>query len=162
MQDRTHRGFNGTPYSLDGHTHTNLNSDGFSPLINPISVRAATTQSVNGGVTTKIKFGTIDYDPNLVWDSLNNRYVAESDGIYSALAVMRLTTSKSCKLMLYKNGSFYRSLQDNYTVGSNSPFYQGESGIQLALNDFIEIWTLTNASCTIASTDTYFCARRVY
>ena len=162
MQDRTHRGFNGTPYSLEGHIHTNLGASGFSELVNPAGARSASTQGVSGNVSTKVRFGTIDYNPNNNWDAINNRYVAATSGIYSVLAALRFTNSIRCELMLYKNGSFYRTLQDYKTVGVNAPFSRGETDIPLNTNDYLEIWIITNTGCTIAADDAYVCIKRFY
>lgn len=130
----------------------------------PVKVRTAAAQSVSANVLTKVVFGTVDYAPTpAAWVAASNRYVAQGSGIYTVKASVRITgSSRAQKLMLYKNGVLVQALWDFATTGVNVPFTSGSTDIQLAANDYLEIWFFATGNTTIASSpDCQFCARRV-
>ena len=153
---------NGSVTSSSTVSGSNINTSGFSTNVAPCRVHAATTQSISATTNTKIIFGTIDYDLGSDWSATSNRYVAQTAGIYSIKASARTTgTNRSCKLMVYKNGAFVVSVQDDNTTASAQPSYNGSVDLQLASSDYIEIWFYASASTTLAATDTYFSIYRM-
>jgi hypothetical protein len=138
---------------LDYFSSTNINVDGYSTSAAPVKVYTAVTQAIASVTNTKLIFGTVDYNTTIgAWNAGLNRYVAISPGIHSVKGSVRTTgTVRSSRLMLYKNGVFYCSLQDNNTTASTSPSYNGSVDINLLAGDYLELWFYASGTSTIAA-----------
>ena len=143
---------------------SNLDTSGFSTLNAPVKVYTAVTQAISSTTNTKLVFGTIAHAPTAAaWNAANNRYIAQTAGIFSVKGSIRCTgTARSSKLMIYKNGVFYLSLQDNNTQASVTVSYHGTTDIQLVATDYLELWFYASGTTTVASgLDCNFCVSRI-
>lgn len=143
---------------------SNLDVNGFSTNITATKVRTIATQAITATTNTKIIFGSVEHTTNAAsWVAATNRYVALTPGIYAVKGNIRCTgTNRSSKLMLYKNGVLWCALQDNNTTAAVSPSYGGATDIQLAANDYLELWFYASGATTIAnSPDCNFSVYRV-
>ena len=140
-------------------------NNGFSINTCPVKVHTSSTQAISATTATKVIFGAIDHAPiAAAWNSANNRYIAQYSGIYTVNAAIRYSgTIRNNKVMLYKNGVLVQSLCDDNTSTLANPHQIGSTDIQLAANDYLEIWVYSSAATTIVSSpDVNFCVRQVY
>ena len=134
------------------------------------SAYQSVSQTISGGVTTKLTFTTKEFDTNSNYDTTNSRFTPTVSGYYQVDACVTFTNATSGeqnRIQVYKNGSQFK-------IGSNgtSTSQQGATSIISILiymngsTDYLEIYmfatglggtTLTQA---IAST-TYFQASMV-
>jgi hypothetical protein len=137
----------------------------FTSAVAPVKVHTIAAQAISATTYTKLVFGSIDHAPiSAAWSAANNRYIAQTSGIFRVSAAIRCTgTARSSKLMIYKNGVLVHSLQDNNTTALTAVSYGGTTDIQLVLNDYIELWIYSSAATTVASSaDCHFCVSRIY
>ena len=152
------------PISSTGVTSgTNVSTDGYSVNIATTSVSVAVAQAISTNTLTKIVFGTINYDPSSCWSASNSRYVAQTAGIYSVKgSIICNQSNRNCKLMLYKNGSLYCALIDNNTTPLASPYFNGETDIQLVATDYLELWFYSSGTLNINTIQSFFNIKRIY
>jgi hypothetical protein len=123
--------------------------------------RKTATQSITGGVTTKIAWDAEDYDPENAFDLTNERYIAPSTGRY--LFTYRLTTVNDAQISFvayYVNGAeVYRFGQ----AGSGGNPALGSILLNLAANDYVELFVQKGATQNInsASNITWWCGAKV-
>lgn len=107
------------------------------------SVYLAAAQSVTSGVTTKVAFDTVEFDPYALWDAVNKRFIAKIAGYYRVFGAVRgggATSTSTLFVYLYKNGSVYKTLG---LIQSGSPTGDlqgiGSTLIQLNAGDYVEM-----------------------
>jgi hypothetical protein len=137
-------------------------SGGVDPT--PLKVITSAAQTVSANTNTKIVFGTIEINSTgAQWLSATNRFVASVAGIYEVRCSLRFTgTARPARMNIYKNGVLFQAIADYTSPSLNTPFVTGNTFLDLALNDYIEIWLFSTSSTVIASSrDSNLCISRL-
>lgn len=121
-------------------------------LANPykFSVYRNAGASTGSGTPAKLSFDTEEYDTN--GNFASGTYTAPVSGFYRFDANIDLSTAATYLiLMIYKNGSLYKKLNQNQaSTGTAAWSIGGGTEMQLAANDTIEIYTQANGAATLA------------
>lgn len=134
---------------------------------NPVkfSYYAGTSTSLLTSTYVKLAFNTKEYDTGSNFDNVtNNRFTAPLAGFYQFSAALQSasgTTGEYYTIALYKNGSLFKSGDNELAQGTNLVnITVSPPLIQLAVNDYIEVWGFTNSTGTktvqTGQTITYF------
>lgn len=113
-------------------------------------VRLLNSQSVPNNLNTKMNLTVNDYDLNNDWNDINNRFIVPVTGLYQiSFSVMAISMPDQTTLkgMIYKNGVLaggYASAQVSSTI-SNTFAISGSDILQLAVNDYIELYVWQNS-----------------
>jgi hypothetical protein len=115
----------------------------------PVSAGISVSQTVNIldlSTPTKILFNTVDFDPDLVYDNANSRYIAPVNGIYQVSSELQVDnntgTVASMELGLYilKNGGIYTGSGASVASPPGARWYPQVSAlVQLGVGDRVEI-----------------------
>lgn len=111
------------------------------------SVYLSTPQAVTGGDTDKVLFDTLEFDQFGLWNNTTKRFVMAASGIVNVSARMQTTAGTSannCSLILYKNGSPLKVL-DEKTWNGQELTLSGDTKIQVAVADYLELYFNTQA-----------------
>jgi len=117
-------------------------------LVQPAFAAYATSdQVVTSTVTTKVLFGTEEYDTNS--NLASSTFTATVAGYYQINTGIQVgyTTLIRLSLTMYKNGSLYKRLVDFNAYTGNS--ICGSSTVYLAATDYVEIYVLMNGTGTL-------------
>lgn len=125
-------------------------------LSNPykFSAYASSTTSIPGSFTsTKVGFQTAFFDTGSNYNTSTSRFVAPVAGFYyfNANVAYTLSGAQEADFSFYKNGSVIRSLNTMVTAGGGTYAHCGTMMIQLAANDYIEVYGTAGSACTVAS-----------
>lgn len=130
---------------------------GGSPVNGPsFSAYPSIATSLLSTVATKVLFGSVDFNYGGGYDGATSRFTPNVRGIYSIGASVRLSTTATMFLYVYKNGSLYREIGTT-AQGANQ---QSSGWVDVSLNgstDYVEIYCVQSAatqdnSTTAAST----------
>lgn len=123
--------------------------------------RSTSNQNISGNTITRIQLNAEKFDTSNNFDSSTNyRFTAPVAGFYyfhGSVQTLLGTTNTDSGVALYKNGSLYR-------YGSNLkngvyPQYSVSGLLQLAVNDYVELWFINRVSADTISSgpeNTYF------
>lgn len=121
------------------------------------SAYANTTQSITGGVTTKVTFNTEYFDTANCFDnSTTYRFTPNVAGYYQlSTGVLFGGTSGVCLTVLYKNGSAYAEFARTYSGGSSGS--NGGSVLAYAngTTDYFEVYVYADISQNIGNNNSY-------
>jgi len=108
------------------------------------STYKTSNQAVASTSATKITWPTTPTTDNMSgFDSSNNRYVVKKAGRYNitGAATINAGSDEFWYLRIYKNGS---AIATRY-IGSNSPSIEVSASLELAVNDYIELYIQSSA-----------------
>lgn len=111
-------------------------------------------QAIVAATPTKVTFATEEYDVGAAYAS--STFTAPAAGHYAFGAAIYNDTATVTALYLYKNGAQFKRLSQLDNGSGN--MIDGNTEIQLALNDTVEIWVnvQNNSNIIGASTISYF------
>lgn len=124
-----------------------------------IKFTAPGTLTTSNGVTTKVTFTTQNHLVGNIGTFASSRFTAGAAGVYRFFS--QVSTSggnSSIKMYAYVNGVQYEQMGNS----ASDTFVAGITDIQLAANDYVEIWVNINNNRTILATGSYFCISRIY
>ena len=138
-------GANGTVLTADSAQGTGLKwATPASTTLPAFSASANTNQSISQNVSTKITFGTEQFDTNTNFAS--SRFTPTVEGYYVVNAGMILVQGSSSltQLQIYKNGAIYKVFAgafstEGYLVGSVTLYMNGSS-------DYVEMYAYGNGT----------------
>lgn len=144
-----------TAANIDGIDKSLLTTDS-----NPykFSVYRNAAWNTPNAAEAKVAFDTETFDTNSNFDSTtNNRYTAPVAGFYYFNAQIGFSTSvNNAYTLLYKNGAQVK--KGSQTVATNLGGAQVSAFLQLAANDYVEVYVFTSATQTgsTGANNTYF------
>lgn len=133
-------------------------------LYNPIkfSVSATGPTALSNGVATKLQFGTKVYDTGNNFDTTTNyRFTANAPctvfftGQYMS-TVNGSGSNTRCFVSLYKNGTEFKRGIDTTTPNGGFPSSTVSEPLQLAANDYIELWAFASPGINVDTNWTKF------
>lgn len=135
-----------------GNIFSPIGASSATKLQNPAKFRAhqVAAQNTTGGSFTKVLLDTEDYDTGANFDiTTNHRFVAPIAGYYSFNGhIATVNPGTFFTISLYKNGTEYkRGVQ--LVSAANACDVEVSDVIQLAVNDFIELYVLTTSTVAI-------------
>ena len=129
------------------------------------SAYQSSAQTLTTGSVTKIQFQTEEWDTASCFDNVTNyRFTPNVNGYYQVQAGISGTSANTYwDLRLYKNGTFYRELNNTYASSNTSSTF---GGCQILLNgstDYIEIYASCGSGQALnaVSTGVYFQASMI-
>lgn len=128
-------------YSVLGHTHT--------PVAGKMT--GANGQTTAAAVYLKMQFETNEIDQGVNIDLTNERIVIEEAGIYLIIGRVPWASGTGARVrsVIYKNG-VAEAEESRYYAGGTSPSSQQISTIlDLAVNDYIELFAYSSAAVSI-------------
>lgn len=120
--------------------------------------RAGSTggQTMSAGAVNKIVFDTEQFDIQSEYDPSLYRFTAKTSGIYHFNACVRFapTTSTQAFLTFYKNGAENTRVQNFTNGGTGNAVVQahGSCVMQLAVNDYVEVYAYSSVATTTQGT----------
>lgn len=132
------------------------------------SVKLSGDQSINTATDTRVNFNQAAFDNNSEFDIVtNHRYVAKDEGVYhfdAQIKILNLNVGTLVTIYIRKNGSPLKK-EIKYHVGGNDEYADVDGDIDLAVDDYLEVWARhTNGDTQNIehnSYDTYFDIHRV-
>ena len=138
------------------------------------AIGSANQTGVSSNTFTKVAFNTDAFDPDGVFDTSNQRFVAPADGKYFLTASVNIVgatdNSNIAKSRFYKNGSALSYTENRIQVtGASNDLAEINQNVTVVLdlstNDYIEFYALFNvATGTVTfqtQTDAIFAGFRV-
>lgn len=128
-------------------------------------INKSAVQSIANATTTKITFDTTDWDRNhggtAHFDDANDRLVARVEGLYCCAATVgfSLNATGYREIIIWKNGSGGTtiSLQRGLPLaGATAHWLQCSGDIELAVNDYFEVWGLQTSTAPLNISNTSF------
>lgn len=120
------------------------------------------SQSIAAQTFTKVLFQTEQFDNKSEYDAVAARFTATADGIYAVSASVywhgSQITGNLTELLLYKNGTPFRYLDQELTGAAGATQSNGTVIIKLVAGDYIELYAYSGAaiSTQTISYGTYF------
>lgn len=167
-------------YSTTAQMNTAISTAVDAVRVNyPVSAGITVSQTVgilDLSTPTKILFNTVDFDPDLVYDNANSRYIAPVNGIYQVSAELQVdnntgtVASMELALTILKNGGFYTGSGASVASPPGARWYPQVSAlVQLGAGDRVEIAlalddTVRTGNVTVAagnSTASFVLVRRL-
>lgn len=141
---------NGVPVSLQGHQH---NFNDFPVLV--AKATKTTTQAYSANVTTKLTINSIVFNTGFTIDDANDRlYIpanVSGQGIFEIRVNLDLNSTSTMYIYIYKNGVLFET---PYYISTALNTHICSSMIQVAANDYIEIYIRGGTARTIQTTTT--------
>lgn len=134
---------------------SNLSKLGNSPAF---SAYHSSTQTLTGGVTTKLNYATKEYDTNTCYDTSTSKFTPNQSGYYKIDAAIQASGTNGAYLYVYKNGSPYKL---GAFVGANGSGQVASVSVSVPMNgttDYIEIYANfgTTQATTASAASGYF------
>ena len=123
----------------------------------------STPQTVIAVTATKILFQAKSYDSQSEFDTTLSRYVSKTAGIISVNAAVSWggaqVDANATAVYIYKNGVRYSEIDFRRTGSGGVSQSAGNGNVQVAINDYIEIFAYTAQQLATVITDTWaeFC-----
>jgi hypothetical protein len=117
-------------------------------------------QNLTGGTTTKATFGTMAVGNAAYYSTANSRFTAPEAGTYLFTAHCGLTTGETGRLYLYKNGAAVQPRLDDHN-DTASGMFSGSMILNLAANDYVEVWIRVDTSASSDTDCSYFQGHRL-
>lgn len=165
---------------ITGWSSSTQVSDGYDGrLIAALAHKNASDQTgVNPNASfVKITFGSTassggGYDQTASFDTTNSKFTAPSSGKYSVKSNITLSAANiladEYALALYKNGSFYKVLDDRTQASTTVLNLQGSTSLDLIAGDYLELYLYgngNNSASTLTITgnvkNTYFAIEKL-
>lgn len=116
----------------------------------------STGASLPSGANTKVPFNSVQVDTNSAFDTGNSRFVAPvaTNYLVSGTISTQATTNTFTvwRVIIYKNGSEYRTIQSVKLTDVNSVNCSANTTysliIPLAVNDYVEVFAFQNSGST--------------
>tara|TARA_X000001388_G_scaffold26200_1_gene18386 strand:- start:862 stop:1389 length:528 start_codon:yes stop_codon:yes gene_type:complete len=151
----------------DGSGNVTPNADGIKN-VPAFGAESTGTMSVGSGSTwTKVTNITVEnFDTDSAYDATNSKFVVPSDkaGKYLIIYGGQLNNSDRPDFVLYKNGSAINSTfirGDNSGSTSDDNSIRGSIIMDLAVSDYLEIYTRTNTASSTAVQNVGFSGMRL-
>lgn len=109
-------------------------------------------QSLSAGVTTKITFNITSFDTTNAFDEVNNRFQPLVAGYYMINTNIRVDSSCSLGVYIYKNGALKTALA-TISVGAGGRVSSGDILYMNGLSDYIEIFANSSVSNGFAAVE---------
>jgi hypothetical protein len=112
-----------------------------------VRARMTSAQTLVSG-SQKLLFDTTDFDINSEFDTVNNQFVAGSDGFYNFSAQFSTdaqTNTTTYTLVIYINGAIYQRVEQNHS-GSGRITRQISAIAQLSATDIVHIEVITTGT----------------
>ena len=122
--------------------------------ISYVLARKTDTQNITSGSTAKLTFNTVSTDK--LSEFVNSKFTAINAGIYLVTVKLQfdqssLNVSTASSLNIYKNGGLYVNLDTKWSQGSSDlVLLKGAISIELAANDYVEIYITNGHQITIS------------
>lgn len=125
-----------------------------------ILINRSATQALTANTWTRVQFNTEAYDILSEYNNTTYRFTALTAGRYFLTARVGWsagTATATANLVVYKNGTIFEKLAGDYTTVASGDNSGGSTLLNLAANDYIEIYAYCNKVRTISSaaTETY-------
>lgn len=145
---------------LDTALNVRVKKDTYGTTTNPTNsaFRVGTSggQQMAGGAVNKIVFDTPQFDIQSEYDASLYRFVAKTSGIYQFNACVRFgsTLNTQAFLTFYKNGVENTRVQNFVNGGTGNAVVQvhGTSVMQLAVNDYVEVYSYSSVATSTQGT----------
>jgi len=125
---------------IAAHAHKNASDQtGVNPNASFVKITFGSTASSGGG-----------YDQTASFDTTNSKFTAPSSGKYSVKSNITLSATNilanEYALALYKNGSFYKVLDDRTQASTTVLNLQGSTSLDLIAGDYLELYLYGNGN----------------
>ena len=159
-------------FNLAGFALATATTSGLSRGQSAFGAYASANQTgLASGAATKISLNTEEFDTDNHFDSVTNYRFTPTAGTYqisAACAMNNAAAFTNAQLVLYKNGSAFKSLASHQDSSSSTGAIQISGSVLVQANgtDYFELWAVQTGSGTWnilgSQTNTYMTASRAY